>query len=472
MKKTIFLTGATGHMGWAGFLELYARKERFDIRILVRDSKKNRKKLLPYAGDPSLRIIWGDLMVYEDVAEGVRGADIVLHLGGMVSPAADYYPEKTMRVNVHSAENIARAVLAQPDSDNIKVVYIGSVAQYGDRRAPYHWGRAGDPVLASRFDSYSVSKCLAEQIIVDSGIKHWVSIRQTSMLYPGILGVVNPVAFHVPMAGVLEWATLEDSGRAIANVCEDDVPDEFWNRFYNLSSGEQYRMTNYEFLSRMFSVLGLPRPEDVFEPQWFVTRNFHGMWYTDADELDKYLHFRANIPVEDYFIALKRSLPRFFSLARLAPAFLVKLFMKPMAFEKGLGTQSWVSDDEEKLNAFYGSRLDYGKIKSWDDVLPPYLEKSVIRAKDIIRLRHGWNEEKPLHSLSDEELISAAQFRGGRFVRRISGNFCEWECEKGHHFKASLEYVLLGGGWCTQCNLDSLQSEQGSTNNFVSQIRL
>ena len=80
---------------------------------------------------------------------------------------------------------------------------------------------------------------------MDSGIRHWVSIRQTGILYPGILGAVNPTAFHVPVSGVLEWATIEDSGRLLANVCGDDVPEEFWNRFYNLSSGEQYRMSNY-----------------------------------------------------------------------------------------------------------------------------------------------------------------------------------------------------------------------------------
>ena len=32
-KKTVFLTGATGNMGWAGFKELHARKDRFDIRL-------------------------------------------------------------------------------------------------------------------------------------------------------------------------------------------------------------------------------------------------------------------------------------------------------------------------------------------------------------------------------------------------------------------------------------------------------
>ena len=96
-KKTVFLTGATGNMGWAGFQELYSRKDRFNIKLLARDSRKNHKKLDKYASDPSVTVIWGDLTRYEDVLEGVTGADYVLHVGGMVSPAADYFPEKTLK---------------------------------------------------------------------------------------------------------------------------------------------------------------------------------------------------------------------------------------------------------------------------------------------------------------------------------------------------------------------------------------
>ena len=44
MKKTVFLTGATGNMGWAGFQELY-KKGKFNIRLLARDSRKNHKML-------------------------------------------------------------------------------------------------------------------------------------------------------------------------------------------------------------------------------------------------------------------------------------------------------------------------------------------------------------------------------------------------------------------------------------------
>ena len=219
MKKTVFLTGATGNMGWAGFQELYKKKDRFRIRILARPSKKNRKLLKRYSDDPDVDVVWGDLTAYEDVLAGVTGSDFVLHVGGMVSPAADYFPEKTLEVNVTAAENVAKAVLAQPDHSRIKVVYIGSVAQCGDRMSPIHWGCTGDPVYPSAFDSYAVSKCKAEKAITDSGIEHWVSLRQTGILYPGIFRQINPVALHVPIRGVLEWATVEDSGSVLANVC-------------------------------------------------------------------------------------------------------------------------------------------------------------------------------------------------------------------------------------------------------------
>ncbi len=477
MKKTVFLTGATGNMGWAGFQELY-RRGKFRIRILARNSKKNRKKLAPYLQDPSVDIIWGDLLNYEDILQGVTGADYILHVGGMVSPAADLFPEETLKVNVTSAMHIVKAVLAQPDAERIRVVYIGSVSQYGDRRSPVQWGSTGDPSFASQFDMYSVSKCLAEKVIADSGIKHWVSLRQSGILYPGILKVVNSTAFHVPLAGVLEWATIEDSGRVLANVCEDFVPEEFWNRFYNISSGPDYRMSNYEFESRLLRTVGLPGPEKIFEPQWFALKNFHGMWYTDAELLENYLHFRANVPLDLYFKQMKKKLPWYFSLAFLVPAFLVKLYMKKYAYQDDTCTQWWVKHDPEKVKAYYGSREAYDRIKSWDDVRPIPLEKDLARAKasgQVVEVDRGYDISKPLQNLSLEELRAAAAFRGGKFIGPeklpgTPGQLFEWECEHGHRFQASLEYVLLGGGWCQDCELSKVMVETTEKNRFISQI--
>jgi len=99
------------------------------------------------------------------------------------------------------------------------------------------------------------------------------------------------------------------------------------------------------------------------------------MWYTDADRLDEILHFRANVPVDEYFASMKSKLPWFYHLAFLAPAWAVKMFMKPFAFEKGLGTQWWVENDPERFKAYYGSRKAYDAIRSWDSIRPEPLSK-------------------------------------------------------------------------------------------------
>ena len=475
MSKTIFLTGATGNMGWAGFQELL--KSDCHIKILARPSSKNKILLEDYIHDDRVTVIWGDLTCYEDVAAGVSGADYVLHVGGMVSPAADYFPEKTLEVNVAAAENIVRAVSARPDSACVKVVYIGSVAQYGDRMSPIHWGRCGDPVMASRYDRYSVSKCLAERIFADSGLRYWVSLRQSGILYPGIFRQINPVAFHVPVKGVLEWATIEDSGRLLARVCDDSVPEEFWNRFYNISSGEQYRLTNYEFEKRLLAPLGLD-PEKIFEPEWFALKNFHGMWYTDSDILEEYLHFRENVPVDEYFARLGSALPWYYSLARFVPSFLIKPFMKRLASEKGLGTLSWIGTDDAKVEAYYGSMEAYESIGSWEHLKPGKMEISAsvaMSAGELIELNHGYDTTESIYDLSLQEIRDAASFRGGRFLGDgkdlgKKGFLFEWECEHGHRFRSSLEYVLLGGGWCPDCKVDEQYLNVSPKNRFTSQV--
>ena len=203
MSKTIFLTGATGTMGWAGLQELLKRTDRFRVVVLARKSKKNIRKLQPLMD--KIKVVWGDLTHYEDVLAGVTGADYVLHVGGMVSPAADYFPKQTMFVNVTAAKNVVKAILAQPNANEIKTVYIGSVAQTSNRPVPIHWGRTGDPLRTSVFDYYAVSKIRAERIFAESGLKHWVSLRQSGILYPEILKNFDPSMFHVPIHDVLEW---------------------------------------------------------------------------------------------------------------------------------------------------------------------------------------------------------------------------------------------------------------------------
>ena len=456
MKKTIFLTGATGTMGYAGMTEILKYPERYELRILARPSKKNKELLAPLtARYAALTVLWGDLTSYGDVLKGVTGADIVLHVGGMVSPQADYRPKATLRTNISAAENITKAVLSQPEERQPKVVYIGSVAQMGDRREPLHWGRAGDPICVSAYDHYGLTKAAAERIITDSGIKNWVSLRQSGILYPAILKNYDPIMFHVPVRGVLEWATVEDSGRLLERVCRDEVPEEFWRNYYNIGSGEEYRLSNYEFECLLLDAIGCPRPEKIFNANWFTTRNFHGMWYIDGDKLENYLHFRANVPVKEYFahMAQAESLPlgiKFAAKTHIAKLFphCVKAAMWFMANSKEHGTQWWIKQctkgqstrDKERalkrVSAYYGSLEAYQAIPDWEHM---DLSHS---SRQAVLLDHGYDETKDIDTLTDAELQQAAAFRGGRY---LGGDM--WEDAEGRTFKASRRLVLLGGHW-------------------------
>ena len=464
--KNIFLTGATGVMGMKGMHEILSLRDKGEhlmLTVLARPGKRNEKKLQPFI-DKGVRVIWGDLLDPDVIERGVRDADIVLHVGGMVSPAADWEPEKTYRVNTESMRLIvetakkresAMRIQSAERRRSIRVVYIGSVAQYGNRPYPHQWGRSGDPICSATFDKYALSKIEAERILAESGLKEWVSIRQTSILYAGLLGKAdNPVAFHVPMANGLEWVTDEDSGRLLAALCRDDIPGDFWNNFYNCGGGDSYRMSNYEFMKATLTAAGCPLPEQVFELNWFATRNFHGMFFQDSALLDKYLHFRSGESFDSYMRRMRKQLPFYFRLAPLAPAFIIKWVMGGVADKEKLGTRRWIKEKNiPRIEAAYGSLEEYSLIPDWKEFSLPPLKR------DGETLDHGYDESRDFNNLTFADLRKAAEFRGGYLESESMdadkvGNMdipLTWICSEGHRFQLTPRTVLKGGHWCGEC---------------------
>jgi len=469
-KKTIFLTGASGNMGLEVFKQLLERRDRFDITALVLPTEKDKKIMSVYEHLPGVKLIWGDLTQYSDVFQGVNGADYVLHVGGMVSPMADYHPELTRKVNLGSIKNIIKAIRVQRDPDAIKLIYIGTVAQTGDRNPPIHWGRTGDPIKISVYDNYAITKTIAEREVIESGLKYWVSLRQTGILYNGIFNMLDPIMFHEPLNGVFEWATAKDSGRLLANACEEDVPEEFWRRIYNIGGGEKYRTTNLEFMDMTFQVLGITDIRKVTEANWFATRNFHGQWYEDSDILESYLHFRRG-SVREFLEEFKMNLPFKLRVGKYIPSFFIKKYvMSPIANSEH-GTMFWIKHNiKDKITAYFGSKEKWANIPSWTDLK---LEKI---AGPPIRLNHGYDENKPTSDWHINDMAGAARFRGGECIStamkqgdRVTK--LKWRCAFDHHFEASPTLVLLGGHWCPDCfpapwNYD----EEAKRNPFFAQV--
>lgn len=145
-KKTVFLTGACGGMGFQGLTRMLEDGDSYNTLVLVRDSEKNRKMLAPFMSKSNLKVVWGDLNDYGLVYKCVEKSDLILHVAAFVSPAADYNPKKAMQVNYGSTKNLITAIKKQKRENEVKFVYIGTVAETGDRMPPIHWGRVGDPI--------------------------------------------------------------------------------------------------------------------------------------------------------------------------------------------------------------------------------------------------------------------------------------------------------------------------------------
>ena len=443
-KRTILLTGASGNMGQATLAELFQRTDRFQIKALALDTPQDRKILAPYQ-KRGLDVIWGDLTCYRDVLEAVAGADIILHVGGIVSPYADTRPELTMKVNVGAAENIVRAIHAQPDPDRVKLVYIGTMAQYGNRPVPVHWGRVGDPIKISTFDTYALSKTLAERIIIDSGLKNWLSLRQTGIARMAAAEPLDPITFHITLDGVLEWVTPADSGRLLAEICEDSVPQSLWGNIYNIGGGEPNRLTNLELFEKLLGATGVKDYREVLDPRWFALKNFHGVWFTDSDILEELVPYRHQT-FDEYLQEQSKRVPWYIRLGSAIPQLVRKKFESVARGPRG--TLSWLAQgDMAHIKAYFGSLKLWKNIGGWEEVpdfRPP--EKP-------LPLDHGYQENG---RLSPAEIREAARFRGGDLLSKVlnPGDWrspLQWRCHAGHEFSASLNLILKGGHWCPAC---------------------
>lgn len=460
-RKTVLLTGATGNMGREAVRRIAERCDTLALRILVRPEEAGHPVVRNAIKRGLAEICWGDLTDYASIEAAVKGADIVLHVGGLVSPLADNLPpEVVTRVNVGGARNIVAAIHAVGDPQSTRLVYIGTVAQTGSRNAPIHWGRTGDPIKISTFDHYAVTKTEAEAIVAESGLRYWVSLRQSGMAHFAIWKTFDPIIFHNPYNGVFEWSTANDSGRLMAGVCADDVPAHFWRGFYNIGGGATSRVVNHEFMSAQ-----MPNFREIMKPQWAATRNFHGQWYADSDRLDELVPFREQ-SLPEFFAQLPRHMP---ALARWIPQIapgLVRGRLEKLANGPG-GSMHWFAEnDDAHIRAYFGSRDAWEAIpRSWNDF------RFAQPSREVSLLDHGYNEAQ---DWTAADLHAAAQFRGGTCSGGAGGDPftpVEWTCDAGHRFAMSPNLYLRGGHWCPACQTDPARYDQTAARSpFFAQV--
>ena len=489
-KKTVLITGASGSMG-SEVLKAVMAADVFKGLVLLRPKKANEKlkKALAKRYGAQIEVMFGDLAHFADCLKAAQRADYIINCAAVIPPASDKNPQAAEKTNYLGAKNLVEALKAAQNPDLKKLVHIGSVAEYGNRFFPLHWGRTGDPLLPSPYDYYAVTKLKGERWVVESGLKHWVSLRQSGILYDNVLtGNLNDgLIFHTCWNTPIEWTTAADSGRLIKNLLLKEeagsLPPSFWQKCYNIGNGEAARVTGFETLNRGFSLLGHPVSR-FFKPHWNSARNFHSFWYLDSDQLNDLLDFRRDT-FEGFFEKLAKKL-WYFKLAKPFSG-LVRKFAIERLLEDRNAPLFWVkSNATGRIKAFYGSQDSFNSIARSFKNYPLVASKNLknLAEAELLDLRgrqelneedfaiisdncyrgqnkavilsHGYDESKPGHELSLGDMQAAACFRGGLCLSPamkkgdLAGRLL-WQCHNGHQFLASPYTVLKAGFWCAQC---------------------
>ncbi len=476
MKIKVALTGTTGAMGGEVLLSLMRSPLDVEVRCIIYEAEKRipafvKKTIKKYRS--RISAFRGDIARFEDCEKLIDGVDYLINCASIIPPKSDHDSVGTYLSNFVGTKNLVDAVKASGRSAEIGFVHIATVAMYGNRSFPHLWGRVGDPVISSDYDSYSLYKLKAERYLLESGLEKFVSLRQTGILHKYMFSnnLKDGLMFHTCWNCALEWITDADSGILCKNLVERDRAGElegFWNRIYNIGGGERCRRTGFETLDDGFSLMGSTLKE-LFKPNWNVARNFHGVWFYDSDELENYLHFRTE-SVDDFWRRMQKKYS-YFKLAKVVPPFIISTFAFKRLFRNTNSPRYWLKHGKEgRIKAFYGSRAAYEAIPNdWKDY--PLLcegktpdgtidyqklkDKSLAKSSGYL-LSHGYDEDKPLNELTFEDLDSAAEFRGGKC---LSGDYkkgnvyskVKWRCRDGHEFVSAPYTILKGGYWCPRC---------------------
>lgn len=110
--KTILITGGTGSFGKKYVSIILERFQPKKIIVLSRDELKQFEMQQTF-NDPCMRYFIGDVRDSQRMMEAMEGVDYVIHAAAMKQvPAAEYNPMECIKTNIHGAENIIKAAIA------------------------------------------------------------------------------------------------------------------------------------------------------------------------------------------------------------------------------------------------------------------------------------------------------------------------------------------------------------------------
>ncbi|MBM3152733.1 MAG: UDP-N-acetylglucosamine 4,6-dehydratase (inverting) [Gammaproteobacteria bacterium] len=166
--KAILITGGTGSFGKSFIRTLLRRHRPRRVVVYSRDELKQSEMQQEF-DDPRMRFFLGDVRDRERLVQAMRGIDYVVHAAALKQvPAAEYNPMECIKTNIHGAEHVIHAALA---NDVEKVIALST-------------DKAANPV-----NLYGATKLASDKLFVAANnIAGGARTRFSVMRYGNVVG--------------------------------------------------------------------------------------------------------------------------------------------------------------------------------------------------------------------------------------------------------------------------------------------
>lgn len=451
----IAVTGATGNIGEAFLTALDGDVAVDKIRVLCRSEVKARALIKKYKNlAEKFEIVIGELTDGTACVKLVSGCDMVINLAGVIPPEADADPRAAVKANETGVKTLVDAT----ELCEKKPIFIhaSSVAVYGNRSGKTAYGKVGDPLLSGPYELYGATKIRGERIVLRSKLEKKTVLRLAPVLHGRLLSdnLKSGLMFKTCFTAPLEWVTAKDCGALLLGLVKkaDSLHDGFWNKIYNVGGGAASREYGYNTYDTGFKLIG-GGIKDFFKPCYNAIRNFHGMWFSDSDELEKAIPFRTQTAAE-FWEEMKTS-HKTYALGKALPKAAISYFVIRRLLKSPEAPAYWAAHcDIARLTAYFGSESKYAELQNatWNDIelptaVPDYAPLSYREKSDIF----GFDIEKPDAWLKADDLKAYAEAHGGKLLtpEKFDGMYAplEWENSDGEKFEDNAYTVVRGGHW-------------------------
>ena len=213
-NKSILITGGTGSFGKKYTKTILANYQPKRLIILSRDELKQFEMQQEF-NDPCMRYFIGDVRDSERMMQAMKDVDFVIHAAALKQvPAAEYNPMECIKTNIHGAENVIKAAIA----NNVEKVIALST------------DKAANPI-----NLYGATKLASDKLfvaannMVGSGATRFACVR-----YGNVVGSRGSV---VPF-----FKGLLDKGAQSLPITHPDMT-RFW---ITLQDGVDFVLTNFK----------------------------------------------------------------------------------------------------------------------------------------------------------------------------------------------------------------------------------